>query len=57
MSGSGATCFAIFSSAPSRDAAARALAKANPSWWLATTTLPLPGWGIVTRAPDGGALS
>lgn len=33
MSGSGATCFALFDSATARDAAARALAGAHPGWW------------------------
>jgi len=33
MSGSGATCFAVYTSAPARDAAATALARAQPQWW------------------------
>ena len=33
MSGSGATCFALFDSATARDVAARALAGAHPAWW------------------------
>lgn len=34
MSGSGATCFAIFSDAAARDHAAKALREARPSWWV-----------------------
>jgi 4-diphosphocytidyl-2-C-methyl-D-erythritol kinase len=37
MSGSGATCFALFEAAPARDAAAQALA--SRGWWLAATSL------------------
>ncbi|OAN62708.1 4-(cytidine 5'-diphospho)-2-C-methyl-D-erythritol kinase [Sphingomonas sp. TDK1] len=37
MSGSGATCFALFDSDAARDAAATALAR--PGWWLAATHL------------------
>ncbi len=37
MSGSGATCFALFDDADARDAAAVALAR--PGWWLAATQL------------------
>jgi len=33
MSGSGATCFALFESIPDRDAAAQALSAAHPDWW------------------------
>jgi 4-diphosphocytidyl-2-C-methyl-D-erythritol kinase len=33
MSGSGATCFALFDSADQRDVAAGAIAKSNPEWW------------------------
>jgi 4-diphosphocytidyl-2-C-methyl-D-erythritol kinase len=33
MSGSGATCFALFSSDAQRDAAAAAIAAARPGWW------------------------
>lgn len=34
MSGSGATCFALFDSDEARDAAAGALGAAHPSWWI-----------------------
>ncbi|MBO9697487.1 MAG: 4-(cytidine 5'-diphospho)-2-C-methyl-D-erythritol kinase [Sphingopyxis sp.] len=34
MSGSGATCFALFDAAAGRDAAAAALADRHPDWWL-----------------------
>ncbi|WP_374528019.1 4-(cytidine 5'-diphospho)-2-C-methyl-D-erythritol kinase [Novosphingobium sp.] len=33
MSGSGATCFALFESAEMRDAAGKAIAAAQPGWW------------------------
>jgi len=33
MSGSGASCFALFSSDTQRDAAAAAIAAARPDWW------------------------
>lgn len=34
MSGSGATCFALFGDAEARDAAARALEAERPGWWV-----------------------
>jgi len=34
MSGSGATCFAIFGSAAEARTAAQAIAKGNPNWWV-----------------------
>lgn len=34
MSGSGATCFALFDAAADRDAAAAILAERHPDWWL-----------------------
>lgn len=39
MSGSGATCFALFDSAGERDAAAQRLAASHPHWWLMTGAL------------------
>ena len=39
MSGSGATCFALFGHAAARDAAARAVAELRPDWWLLPTRL------------------
>jgi 4-diphosphocytidyl-2-C-methyl-D-erythritol kinase len=39
MSGSGATCFALFESDADRDAAAAALAADRPHWWLLPTRL------------------
>ncbi|MFM5885805.1 MAG: 4-(cytidine 5'-diphospho)-2-C-methyl-D-erythritol kinase [Novosphingobium sp.] len=33
MSGSGATCFALFDDAAARDAAAQTIAAAHPGWW------------------------
>ena len=39
MSGSGATCFALFADAESSRAAARRLATARPDWWVAAAAL------------------
>jgi 4-diphosphocytidyl-2-C-methyl-D-erythritol kinase len=39
MSGSGATCFALFADDAARDAAAAALSGAHPDWWLLPTRL------------------
>jgi 4-diphosphocytidyl-2-C-methyl-D-erythritol kinase len=39
MSGSGATCFGLFATAASRDAAAAAIGRARPGWWLAASTI------------------
>lgn len=39
MSGSGATCFALFDDETSRDRAAGAIAAAHPDWWLMRTRL------------------
>ena len=39
MSGSGATCFALFDRAEERDAADRAIAAARPGWWRLATRL------------------
>jgi 4-diphosphocytidyl-2-C-methyl-D-erythritol kinase len=39
MSGSGATCFAIYEDLAARDAADRALAAAHPEWWRLATML------------------
>ncbi|WP_422060980.1 4-(cytidine 5'-diphospho)-2-C-methyl-D-erythritol kinase [Sphingopyxis sp.] len=39
MSGSGATCFALFDAPAERDAAALALAKRHPAWWQMAGTL------------------
>jgi 4-diphosphocytidyl-2-C-methyl-D-erythritol kinase len=39
MSGSGATCFALFGSAAERSAAAAALRARRPDWWLLESTL------------------
>ena len=36
MSGSGASCFALFADAAARDAAAQRIADDNPDWWLMT---------------------
>lgn len=39
MSGSGATCFGLFSSRTAAEAAARALARGRPGWWVMATAL------------------
>ncbi|MFL4985260.1 MAG: 4-(cytidine 5'-diphospho)-2-C-methyl-D-erythritol kinase, partial [Xanthobacteraceae bacterium] len=39
MSGSGATCFALFDTARAATAAARALKAAHPDWWVVGTDL------------------
>ena len=39
MSGSGATCFALFDAAGERDAAAQRLAASHPHWWQMTGVL------------------
>ena len=39
MSGSGATCFALFSGRRAARAAANSLSKAEPAWWVRATTL------------------
>jgi 4-diphosphocytidyl-2-C-methyl-D-erythritol kinase len=39
MSGSGATCFGLFGTADQAGAAAAALQRAEPGWWVATATL------------------
>jgi 4-diphosphocytidyl-2-C-methyl-D-erythritol kinase len=39
MSGSGATCFGLFSSPRAADAAARSIAAAKPRWWVQATVL------------------
>jgi 4-diphosphocytidyl-2-C-methyl-D-erythritol kinase len=39
MSGSGATCFALFDTRDTADAAAARLAEARPEWWVTPATL------------------
>lgn len=39
MSGSGATCFALFDDLAARDAAAETIGTARPDWWLLATRL------------------
>ncbi len=39
MSGSGATCFALFDDASARDAVAARIAAAQPGWWTLATTV------------------
>lgn len=42
MSGSGATCFGLYASRVEADAAAGALARAHPDWWVQATGLAAP---------------
>jgi 4-diphosphocytidyl-2-C-methyl-D-erythritol kinase len=39
MSGSGATCFALFEDKASRDLANSEIAKSHPEWWQLATRL------------------
>jgi 4-diphosphocytidyl-2-C-methyl-D-erythritol kinase len=39
MSGSGATCFALFDDGAQRDAADRTIAAAHPDWWRLASRL------------------
>jgi 4-diphosphocytidyl-2-C-methyl-D-erythritol kinase len=39
MSGSGATCFALFADLAAAQSAARAIARDHPGWWVRATTL------------------
>ena len=39
MSGSGATCFALFETLEAAQSAARTLERAHPSWWIRATSL------------------
>jgi 4-diphosphocytidyl-2-C-methyl-D-erythritol kinase len=39
MSGSGATCFALFDDSPLRDEAADIIRRAHPNWWTCATVL------------------
>ena len=39
MSGSGATCFALFDNADAARAAARDIAMKRPDWWIKSTAL------------------
>ncbi len=45
MSGSGATCFALFKDAPALQAAADDLRAARPDWWVYPTLVPAVGGG------------
>jgi 4-diphosphocytidyl-2-C-methyl-D-erythritol kinase len=37
MTGSGATCFGVFVSAPEAARAAHAIGRAHPAWWVVST--------------------
>jgi len=45
MSGSGATCFGLFATAPAAQAAARAIGAAHPGWWVAAAPVLAAGAG------------
>ena len=49
MSGSGATCFALFESPRVAEAAGQILSSAHPTWWVCPTTLG----EVLVRAGDG----
>jgi 4-diphosphocytidyl-2-C-methyl-D-erythritol kinase len=55
LSGSGATCFALFDDDAAAAAAARALRAAQPSWWIAAGLAPTPDCRAGTRAPAAAA--
>jgi 4-diphosphocytidyl-2-C-methyl-D-erythritol kinase len=42
MSGSGATCFAVYDSIAASEDAARAFRKAEPDWWAEPCRIKLP---------------
>jgi 4-diphosphocytidyl-2-C-methyl-D-erythritol kinase len=42
MSGSGATCFAIFAETAQAEAAADAVLALHPDWWVAACSIKLP---------------
>ncbi len=41
VTGSGATCFALFADRAGAESAAAALARAHPAWWIRAASLPL----------------
>ena len=43
LSGSGPTCFALYASDADASAAAAAIARDRPGWWVEATTLEFPG--------------
>lgn len=55
LSGSGATCFALFDDDATAAAAACALRAAQPSWWIAAGLAPRPDCRAGTRAPAAAA--
>lgn len=55
MSGSGATCFALWPTAAAAEAQAQRLRAAEPRWWVAVAPVtPPPGVGAGAAAPGGG---
>jgi 4-diphosphocytidyl-2-C-methyl-D-erythritol kinase len=40
MSGSGATCFGMFATEAEATAAAEALRRSGPAWWIAAAPVP-----------------
>jgi 4-diphosphocytidyl-2-C-methyl-D-erythritol kinase len=55
LSGSGATCFALFDDDTAATAALSLLRAAQPSWWIAAGVAPTPGSRAGTRAPAAAA--
>lgn len=49
MSGSGATCFALFSDASAAKAGAARLTETNPAWWIAPCAISAPAIGMDKR--------
>jgi 4-diphosphocytidyl-2-C-methyl-D-erythritol kinase len=54
MSGSGATCFAIFADDDCSERAARMLKQTHPDWWIAPTFVPETGISHETQGRDIG---
>ncbi len=55
LSGSGATCFALFDDDVAATRAAAELAATQPSWWIAAGVAPMPGRRKGSRAPAAAA--
>jgi 4-diphosphocytidyl-2-C-methyl-D-erythritol kinase len=55
MSGSGATCFALFAEAGAATEAAFALARAHPDWWVKAGSLESDATRLENRTAPGGA--
>ena len=55
LSGSGATCFALFDDELAASRAAAELGAAQPAWWIAAGLAPMPGRRRESRAPAAAA--